>query len=168
MEKIYNIRCIYPFYGIYGQGISSSSSRYCKITQLNEHSWHYSFEDAFHWYQRWDYREPLLRVEELRDPMGQLTHLRFVIDDWDGSNRAKIVIGSNQLPIVEMAELESPPARNIGLSRVLWIGQIEEPYITIPELPAPSWWSRIGTLGHGVVIGGILFTTGLVAWKLKK
>jgi len=161
--QIYNIKSFYT----YG-GISASNSRYCKITKLNETSWHYSFEDARHWYQRWDYQEPLLRVEEIRLPLGVLDHLKFTIDNWDGSQLATIVIGSNEIPVFELNELETPPAKNIGLSRVLWVGQIQDPYITVPEPLPLSWWQKIGTLGQGIIIGGGLLSLGLLFWKRKK
>jgi len=163
MAQVHNIKCFYA----YG-GISSSSSRYCKITKLNQTSWQYSFEDARHWYQKWDYQEPLLRVEELRDPTGQLTHLRFVIDNWDGSQLARIVIGANELAIIEITELESPPAKNIGLSRVLWIDQIEELYLTIPKLPALSWWQKLPTFGKVAVIEALTVVGLVIFWKVKK
>lgn len=163
LEKIYNLKLKYS----YG-GVSPANSRYCKIEKVNANTWHYKFEDAMFPWTKWDWNEPVLRVEELIDPRsGELTHLKFTIDAWDGMALGDIAWGSNELPVWSREELEYPPSKNIGKWRVIWIGQIEDPIVMgeIPEPEEKTLWDKLPWYIKGAVIGTpILFIT-IYAWS---
>lgn len=162
--NVYNIRMKYKL-----GNVSSAESNYCRITAIDENSWHYSFEDALWPLVSWDYDEPLLRLEELRDASGAVTHLRFTIDSWQGTETGDIVWGTNELPVWSKKDLEWPLARNAGKTIVISIGQIENPTVIKEEpQPEPSWWDKLGFFGKGMAVGGGLLCLGLLFWKAKK
>lgn len=162
--QVYNIKIKYK----YG-GVSSAESKYCRITAIDEKAWHYCFEDAKWPFVKWDYNEPLLRVEELRDVSGIVTHLHFTLDSWGGEEPADIVWGTNELPIWSRKDLEWPLTRNVGKTIVISIRQIENPTVLKEEpAPTPSWWDKLGLYGKLMATGAGLLSLGLLLWKAKK
>lgn len=171
-EYVYNLKVIYEIWG-WRTYISVAGTDLCGIQKvgIDPTIWIYGFEDAAsHPLGKSDFDEPLLGVEEHRDPdTNQLTHLIFTIREWEGEHLGRILWGSNNVEIWTEGELESPPPMNVGKKKAISVNLIRDPMITgveppPPPPPPPTLWARTPWY-----LKASLATIPLIAtWQLTK
>jgi len=172
-EYVYNIKLKYKLGYWPFTAISPAGGDLCEIRQvsMDPTCWLYGFEDAQGvWPQQSDWNEPLLHIEESRDPdTKKLRHLIFSVQEWDGMP-GLITWGTNNYPIWTESELEGPPGLMVGKRRAISVNLISDPIISgleppPPPPPEPSLFARIPWYAKATLFVGVPLVT---AWQLTK
>lgn len=176
---IYNLKMIYQL-----GNVTAAGTKLCRTELVGESIaggkvFEYSFEDNLELnpFEPHDFDEPLLRVTEKLNPVGQVTHLIFKILSWDGLYLGILTWGSNLYPVWPLGELTKPVGLNIGKEKAISINLIIDPLAEEepvwppppppPPEPEPSLWEKVPWYAKVTLLVGVplLATWGLVTRK---